>query len=52
MRDFCVLTGFENVVLKIELDQSLLACTDTKHRTRYLKRFHSTSGHKDKWSQR
>ena len=28
MRDFCVLTGFENVVLKIELDRSLLACTE------------------------
>ena len=28
MSDFCVLTGFENVVSTIELDQSLLACTD------------------------
>ena len=42
MWDFCLLTGFENVS-KIELDQSSLAYTDTKHWTRYSKRFHSTN---------
>ena len=45
MRDFCILTGFENIVSKIELDRSSLACKGTKHRTRYLKRFHSTTTH-------
>ena len=29
MQDFCILTGFENVVSKIELDRSSLACTGT-----------------------
>ena len=27
MWDFCILTGFENIVLKIELDRSSLAYT-------------------------
>ena len=43
--NFCILTGFENVVSKIELDRSSLACTDTKRRTQYSKRFHSTRFH-------
>ena len=47
MWDFCILTGFENVVSKIKLHLSSLGCTDTKHRTRYLKWFHSTTVHKD-----
>ena len=49
MRDFCVLTGFENVVSKIKLDQSSQAYTDTKHRTRYSKQFHNTSTHTFFW---
>ena len=40
---FLRFNGFENVVSKIELYRSSLACTDTKHRTQYLNRFHSTS---------
>ena len=43
MQDFYILTGFENIVSNIELDRSSLAYTYTKHRTRYSKRFHSTS---------
>ena len=42
---FLHLTGFENVVSKIELDRSSLACTDTKRQTQYSKRFHSTRFH-------
>ena len=33
MVGFSIFTGFENVGLTLEPDQSLLACRDTKHRT-------------------
>ena len=31
MSDFCILTGFKNIVSMIKLDQGLVAGTDTKH---------------------
>ena len=37
MSDVCILTGLENIVLMIELDQSSLACADTKPQTQNLK---------------
>ena len=33
MSDFCIFTGFENIVWTIKLDPSSLAYTDTKHQT-------------------
>ena len=39
MSNFCVLTGFENIVLMIELDRQSLACTETKHRPRIQSNF-------------
>ena len=42
MLDFCIFTGFENVVLMIGLDQTSLAFTDAKHRTQHSKQSQST----------
>ena len=39
MGDFSNFTGVENVSLMIELDWSLLACDDVKHRTQSSERF-------------
>ena len=33
MFDFCVVTGFENIISMIELDQNLLVYTDAKQWT-------------------
>ena len=43
MSDICIFSGFENIVSTIKLNQSLLACTDTKHQNQNSKRFHSTN---------
>ena len=42
MLDFYVLTGFENVVSKIDLDRSSLACTDVTGRFSSMRRFDLT----------
>ena len=45
MLDFCVFSSFENTFSMIGLDQNLLACTDTKHRTQHSKQSDSPSYH-------